>query len=291
MDVVIGLGKAGCAVADCFAEYPQYQIYKIDEGLESTDRVYSMPQRDTSEEYEANCPDLSGFFADLSEGTNVTFVLAGGGKIAGCSLRIMEQIKHCNLNVLYITPDVGLMGGKKYLLNRISFHVLQEYARSGLLGSMSLIYNPSVEKVVGDVPVRDYYAHLNAALVSSVHMINVFSNTPSVFENVSETEEHHRIFSYGIINPDSGEENLLFPLDKVKEKVYYIGVNSQSLEDGAYFKKLKNNMREKAEADNVKISFQINETKYEQTYAYVVAYVDEPQNENNLKNFLTKVQE
>jgi len=122
-------------------------------------------------------------------------------------------------------------------------------------------------------------------------MINVFSNTPSVFENVSETEEHHRIFSYGIINPETGEENLLFPLDKVKEKVYYIGVNSQSLEDGAYFKKLKNNMREKAEADNVKISFQINETKYEQTYAYVVAYVDEPQNENNLKNFLTKVQE
>ena len=291
MDVVIGLGKAGCAVADCFAEYPQYQIYKIDEGLESTDRVYSMPQRDTSEEYEANCPDLSGFFADLSEGTNVTFVLAGGGKIAGCSLRIMEQIKHCNPNVLYITPDVGLMGGKKYLLNRISFHVLQEYARSGLLGSMSLIYNPSVEKVVGDVPVRDYYAHLNAALVSSVHMINVFSNTPSVFENVSETEEHHRIFSYGIINPDSGEENLLFPLDKVKEKVYYIGVNSQSLEDGGYFKKLKNNMRERAEADDVKISFQINETKYEQTYAYVVAYVDDPQSENNLKNFLTNDQE
>jgi len=50
-------------------------------------------------------------------------------------------------------------------------------------------------------------------------------------------------------------------------------------------------MRERAEADDVKISFQINETKYEQTYAYVVAYVDDPQSENNLKNFLTNDQE
>tara|TARA_B100000900_G_scaffold328503_1_gene288779 strand:- start:1437 stop:2306 length:870 start_codon:yes stop_codon:yes gene_type:complete len=288
MDVVVGIGKAGCAVADSFAKYPQYQVYKIDTDLETSATEYAMPAQNTSEEYEANCPDMSEFFSDLEEDTNVTFVLAGGGKIAGCSLRVMEQVRHCKLNVLYLTPDIGLMGGKKYLLNRISFHVLQEYARSGLLNSMALIYNPSVEDVIGDVPVRDYYGHINDALVSSVHMINVFSNTSSVFENVSETEEHHRIFSYGIINPDTGEENLLFPLDNIREKVYYIGVNSEALEDGAYFKKLKNNMREKAKEDDVKISFQINETKYDQTYAYVVAYVDEPQTENNLKKCLTK---
>ena len=31
----MGLGKAGCAIADKFAQYPQYKIYKIDsEGLD-----------------------------------------------------------------------------------------------------------------------------------------------------------------------------------------------------------------------------------------------------------------
>ena len=289
MDVVVGIGKAGCAIAGEFEKYPQYNVYKIDAGLEPGDRSFSIPEQNSSEEYEANCPDMSDFFSDFNEETNITFVLAGGGKVAGCSLRVMEQVKHCNINVLYLTPDVGLMGGKKYLLNRISFHVLQEYARSGLLNSMSLAYNPAIERVIGDVPVRDYYGYLNSTLVSSIHMVNVFSNTSSVFENVSETEDHHRIFSYGIINPDTGEENLLFPLDSIKEKVYYIGINSEALEDGAYFKKLKNSMREKAEADDVKISFQINETKYDQTYAYVVAYVDEPQTENNLKKYLTEV--
>ena len=30
MDTVIGLGKAGCAIADKFSQYPQYKIFKID---------------------------------------------------------------------------------------------------------------------------------------------------------------------------------------------------------------------------------------------------------------------
>ena len=34
MQTIIGLGQAGCNVADKFAEYPQYKVYKIDAGLE-----------------------------------------------------------------------------------------------------------------------------------------------------------------------------------------------------------------------------------------------------------------
>ena len=50
-------------------------------------------------------------------------------------------------------------------------------------------------------------------------------------------------------------------------------------------------MRERAEQEDVKISFQINETKYDNPYAYFVAYSDEIQQENNLKNYLTKSEE
>ncbi len=28
MDTIVGLGKAGCAIADKFAQYPQYKIFK-----------------------------------------------------------------------------------------------------------------------------------------------------------------------------------------------------------------------------------------------------------------------
>lgn len=287
MDAIVGLGSAGCAIASCFSDYPQYEVYKIDVGLRKAKRNYKMPPQDTSESYEKECPDLTEFFESFDENTNVTFILSGGGKIAGSSLRILEKIKHCNLNILYVTPDVTLMGGRKYMLNRISFHVLQEYARSGLFNNISLVYNPSLEGMIGDVPVKGYFDHLNTHLASVVHMINVFSNTTSVFENLSEIEEHHRISSYGIVNPDTGEEKMLFPLDNVREKVYYIGITKQALEDANYFKALKDGMRKKAEAENVKISFKINETKYDNNHIYYIAYADEPQTEKNLKNYLT----
>jgi len=290
MDAIVGLGGAGCAVAESFKRYPQYKVYKIDSGLPEGEGVFSMPEQKTSEEYESSCPDMSDFFSDFSEGTNVTFILAGGGKIAGASLRILSQIRHCNLRLVYITPDIALMGGKKYILNRISFHVLQEYARSGLFDNISLVYNPSLEAVLGDLPVRGYYDALNDALVGTVHMVNVFSNTEPVFKNLAEAEEHHRICSYGVVNPENFEENLLFPLDNIREKVYYIGINKSSVEDGEFFKNLKSKMREKSQKENVKVSFQINETKYDEDYAYFIAFADEVQNENNLKKFLTQGQ-
>ena len=36
MDAVLGIGKAGCAIADVMANYPQYEIFKIDVGLEKS---------------------------------------------------------------------------------------------------------------------------------------------------------------------------------------------------------------------------------------------------------------
>ena len=30
MDTIIGLGSAGCNIADAFAKHPQYKTYKID---------------------------------------------------------------------------------------------------------------------------------------------------------------------------------------------------------------------------------------------------------------------
>ena len=44
MDTVIGLGKAGCAIAKDFAQYPQYSAYMIDVGLEMTDNTFKLTE-------------------------------------------------------------------------------------------------------------------------------------------------------------------------------------------------------------------------------------------------------
>lgn len=299
MDAVIGLGAAGCNIAEQFAKYPQYKVYKIDVGLESLNdlsglvydeveesnvKTFSMPLQLTSEDYEKNCPSMKTFFEELKEGDNVLFVLAGGGKITGASLRILETIKDCNLSIMYVKPDLQLIGGKKYILDRISYYVLQEYARSGMFERMYLTYNPSVENATGDVAVKGYFDELNNTIVSTHHMLSVFDNTESVFENKSDTEDHVRISTCGVVDPETGEERLFFPLENITDKTYYIAVNKEVLEDKTFFKELKENMKKKAEQQGVGISYVINETEYEDSYVYVVAHSDEPQGEDALKN-------
>ena len=68
MDTVIGLGAAGCNIADEFAKYSQYKIYKIDNGLDGLKQegVYDMPWQDSTERYEEKCPDMTNFFKGLS---------------------------------------------------------------------------------------------------------------------------------------------------------------------------------------------------------------------------------
>ena len=48
---IIGLGKAGCSIADQFTQYPQYEIYKIDVGL-AGNRCLSVEHQIGPEEYE-----------------------------------------------------------------------------------------------------------------------------------------------------------------------------------------------------------------------------------------------
>ena len=296
MKAIIGLGEAGCNIADQFAKYPQYRIYKIDTGLESfKDLVvddlddserritnFNMPKQESSENYEKHCPFMKGFFSDLTPSDDVLFIVGGGGNIAGASLRIMEVLKDCKLSVLYIKPDLELIGGKKYMLNRISFNVLQEYARSGLFERMYMTYNPALEEAIGNVPIKGYFDKLNKILVSSIHTVNVFENTKPVFENTSEAELHTRLSSYGIVDSKSGKEKLFFPLDNIEEKCYYIGVSKEALEDNDFFKELKENMREKAEKEDVKISYIINESKFDYSYVYVLAHSGEVQTEDGI---------
>ena len=50
MDTIIGLGNAGCNIADEFAKYPQYSAYKFDVGLKKTKTSYPLKQYEKLEE-------------------------------------------------------------------------------------------------------------------------------------------------------------------------------------------------------------------------------------------------
>jgi len=280
MDTVIGLGKAGCAIADNFAQYSQYKTFKMDIGLESSATTFRLEQSQNIEDYEQNCPDVSKFFEGVSG--DILFVVGGGGKVSVASLAILEFLKHCNISVLYIKPDQDFLGSQGKIIDDLVFNVFQEYARSGVFARLYLVDNALVERAIPPVSLKNYYFNLNEAIVSSLHMINVFNHIPSVTDTFSGLPVATRISTIGFVEPKKNVDKMFFSLDNVTDRVYYYAYNKMKLEtENNLFGEIKNSLKRKMEP-GVRVSYGIFETDYEQDYIYCVNHTSVVQGENEI---------
>ena len=284
---IIGLGKAGCNIADAFAKYPQYNIYKIDVGAESDFdfigqyedaevkvRAYNVKKQKGPEEYEVNTPSLDAFFGNIEGDTY--FIIGGSGDVSAMSLRIMEQIKDkCKIDVLYVKPDTFMLNHTEAMHEKVTYNVLQHYARSSAINAMLVVSNPHLENILGEVPIIGYYEKLNELLVSTLHMINVFKNSDPVMGGLTFIggDSTKRIYTVGIFDIENNEEKLFFPLDKVRDRGYIYSISKGKLQaENDLRKVIRDQMKEKSQDENVKVSFGIFPTEYENDYGYILAY-------------------
>ena len=267
MQTIIGIGEAGCNIADQFANYPQYKIYKIDTGLQKAPRCYNFPEYDHPEKYEGNCPSLKRFFKNVKDGV---LVVTSCGLISAAILRILEQIKHkCQISILYIRPDRALLPELKTLNDNVLFHILQEYTRSALFERIYLVDNVQVSKIVGDVPIREHFNKLNELVVYTIHMMNVFNNTEPETTTFAPFIETARMTTFSLLNYETGEEKPFFDLDIPREKRYYYGVPEKRLQtDGTLLKKIGEQLKEQKQYDKMMMSYAVFSTDYEDVYAF-----------------------
>ncbi len=278
MDTVIGLGKAGCAIADKFAEHPQYKIFKIDsEGLDSKNKNCHLLKKQSSPEgYEKATRSMKTFFSKTTD--DILFVLSGSGMISGASLQILKNLRGKNVNILYIKPDLEFLGHTNIMQERVVRNVLQEYTRSGLFNRIFLVDNKKVEEVLGEVPIIGYYDKLNDLIVSTFHMVNVYNHQKAIHATPFDTAQTTRISTLGILNVDEGKEKLFFSLDNIREKCYYYAINSKVLEtDGKLLRTLTDNINKNIGKD-VRAGFQVYSTSYKQNYGYLVVNTEKTNN-------------
>ena len=268
---IIGLGQAGCNIAECFKQYSQYKVLKIDTGLEKSKGVYAMEHQSKPEAYEDKFPNLK---RTLLKGVNgQTLFITSCGFVSGASLRLLEQIKDkCQIIALYVRPDSTNLSREKTLQDNMMFYVLQEYARSGLLERLYIVDNLKMSEVVGDVPVREYYNKINELISSTLHMINVFDNSEPVMNTFSKPIDVARISTLGLVDYETEEEKMFFDLDIPREKRYYYAIPEDILEsDGTLVKKVKKQVKNNVERDTMKSSYQIHSTNYDKPYVYFVS--------------------
>jgi len=279
MQTIIGLGKAGCNIADQFAQHQQYKIYKIDTGLKKEPRCYNFPEYDHPEKYEENCPSLKGFFKNVKG--SVLFITSCGF-ISASSLKILEQIKHkCQISILYIRPNRTLLPELKVLNDNVIFHVLQEYTRSAVFERIYLVDNTQVSKIIGDVPLREHFNKLNELIVYTIHMMNVFNHSEAEDTTFAPPTQTARISTFSLLNYETGEEKPFFDLDIPREKRYYYGVPEKMLQtDVALLKKIGEQLKEQKQYDKMMMSYAVFSTEYENVYAFSLLNSSVVQNDN-----------
>ena len=212
---------------------------------------------------------LKTFFRSIQGET--LLVVGGGGKISGACLRILEQIKGPT-SVLYVQPDKELLSRQAALREKVTFFVLQEYARSGLLHRFYAVSNVSLEEVIGDLSLLNFYEQLNELLVSTIHMTNVFKNTQPLIHTFSPSHDAARLSTFGIANTSDSTEKMFFPLEMPREKMYYYAINKEFLEtEKGLHRKIVSQLKDRREEEGpMEVSYGIYPTDYPDNYVYTI---------------------
>lgn len=266
MDKVIGLGKLGCAIAEELTAYPEYRIYKIDSVIDERGSLslgLSLNMEGYEEDFDSTSAEV--YLRSIKPRDEVLLVLEGGDPIVGCTLRLLGCIKDAKINVMYICPDRDMMSEIQKRDDKISFNILQEYARSGIFESLVLVKKPVVEKLMGDVSIQEYEKNISYFISYTIAMINYFQHTEPVVANKISPVDWCRICTYGIssLDDDNMSANLLFPLNAITDIHFFYGIPSGDLEDDpTLMKKIKEHVKS-FKKDTISTSFSVYSTTFD----------------------------
>jgi hypothetical protein len=271
---IVGLGKAGCNIAELFKQYPQYTVFKFDtdEKLKRKKNCFYIPQQGSVELYDANPIDLKRLRSNIEKGEEAYLILCGSGKVAGSTLWISKELTDLGLpiNLIYINPDPALLDAKSKLRHRAHFHILQQYARSGAFEKIYLLDNTSMSQVAGKTSILNYYNSLNQLVVSTVHWLNVYNNTESVFDTYKEGYVSSRIATFSILDVEEEEEKEYFSLEKCNQIKYFYGFNRITIENDDNLLEKVNRISQKNVDENTIISYGIFPTDLEVGFSFAL---------------------
>jgi hypothetical protein len=259
---IVGLGNAASKIAEKFKQTKNYNVYVLNDSVERNSKYkFKLKSYEKPEEYEENIPNVQKFFANIDE--QVQFFIVGSSFSSNYSLGILEQIKDKKVDLFYILPDSELLTGVPKLIDKVVFSVLQQYARSGLLNSFTILSNVMAENHLGDVPIKSYYEKLNEYFFTTVHYINYFTHAEPEIGVVSKPLDINRIRTFGGIDVKDLQEKWLYELDMERDICYYLCINKEKLEnEGGLHKKIVDMLKEKPKNAFRRISYAIYETEH-----------------------------
>ncbi len=277
MSTIIGLGNAGCNIANKFEVYPQYNVIYFNTEDRNESNFHLIEPQEKAEDYEKNFPSIKKIIKKTSG--PYTLIIGGSGQISAASLSLLQQLNSKDINILYVKPDLDLLSEIAYKRERIVFHVLQQYCRSDLLNKMFIVSNSKCENMLQDLTINNYFDKINDLIASTYHMWNVFQNIDPVIKTQSDPQLACKIATFGLVG-ENGQESLLYDLSFPREKCLYYSISKENLEsDNSLIKDIKKQVRSLL-TDKLKVSYAVYENDYDQNYIYSCTFASMIQEEN-----------
>ena len=213
----------------------------------------------------------------------VQVFVCGSSFSANYTLAILQQIRDREIEIFYIKPDVDLLIGNVRLQERAIFGILQEYARSGLFKSFTILSNPAIEKTIGEIPIKKYFDMINKNIYYAVHYLNVFDHTEPLVGNLTKPSEVQKIRSVGVISVDKLSEQWYYSLEEDRDVAYYLCIAEKRLEtDGKLHSKVVQSLKSKPRNAFKNVTYAIYESPYETDFGFCVAHTNYIQGQNIL---------
>jgi hypothetical protein len=257
--VLIGIGNAGHNLINAFNTHHTK--------ISITAKDFPKNCKKT-EDYEQHYPDFSDRLK--FDDDECWVALCGAGKVAGCTLRVLETIKHKKINIIYVYPDTTLCNSIQLKRNRVLYNVIQEYTRSGLLHRMYLFSNKNVLDIIGDQTITEMYNMINKQIAYSIETLEWLKSQAPVMGSEHESKNVSRICTLSVGNMKKNEEKMLFSLDNITEASYLYSVSKKQLEkDKDMLNKIKERIM-KDEENKIISSFAIYPSEHNQSFFYSI---------------------
>jgi len=178
--------------------------------------------------------------------------------------------------VVYVRPSSKFMANEAKLREGAVFHVLQQYARAGLLKKLCLVSNENVAKMIGPMSLYEYFSRINEFIRDHINMVqHIKGMNTSLINNISEPHEINRISTVGAFDLVNQEEKYFFDLENIREKNFFYLIKEQTLkEKNNFLDKIVELSEQAIESDAMSVSYSVTPSTYEDDYIFLEVHTN-----------------
>lgn len=218
---VILLGGSSGSLVEHMSQFDVYDFLVID----NRDDIFPVDKKGKflHEQYEeAATPErVAELFSSIDARKPSVLIIDPSSPISGASLAILKYMADTRMefDVIMILPyDTYFLSKEEISHTRVTFGVIQEYSRSGLIPDVYLIDSETCVSALTNKTLLNVDSKLAEFIGNTIHNFYYAKNSSKLRDKTIEYSEVCKIGTFGLLDFETGQVFYLFPLKAFDER-------------------------------------------------------------------------